>query len=192
LSYSPGPHATQASCAAVCRNPPAQKHPATPALPGSELEFPGHAAHAAAADVVPATTPYVFAPQGAHPLSAPSPPVSEYLPTGQSRHVAALVAPSAALHVPAPQEAHAAEPAAVLYCPATHAAHGPPSAPVCPAAHEQFSRDPDAAGELDPAGHAWQSGLPLSDHVPAGHHRQDSASTAPATEYSPAPHREHS
>ena len=37
--------------------------------------------------------------------------------------------------MPAPQSVHAALPVAVLYFPATHAAHGPPSGPVYPASH---------------------------------------------------------
>lgn len=58
--------------------------------------------------------------------------------------------------------------------------------------HVQLKRDPEASGESELSKHAWQSGLPLSDHVPVGHGRQDSTSGAPAAEYRPAPHREHS
>jgi len=190
LSYSPGPHATQASCAAVCRNPRSQKHAAISTPPGSERESAGHAAHAAAAEVAPATTPYVFCPHNTHALSVPSPAVSEYFPTGQSRHVTTLVAPAVALHVPGAQSTQSELPLMFLKLPGTHRSHGPPSMPEAPALHEQFTRDPDASGEFEFTGHRWQSGLPLSDHVPETHRRHDS--NAPAAEYNPAPHLEHS
>jgi len=161
-----------------------------PPLPGSERESAGHAVHAAAAEAAPAATPYVSAPHSAHALSAPSPAVCEYFPIAQSRHVAALAAPTAALHVPGAQSTQAEAPLTFLKLPGRHRPHGPPSMPEAPALHEQFRRDPDAPGEFEFAGHRWQSGLPLSDHVPGGHRRHDSE--APAPEKSPAAHREHS
>lgn len=54
---------------------------------------------------------------------------------GQAVHVEANVAPTAAEYVPRPQSVHAAEPVSLLYFPAAHAVHGPPSGPVNPASH---------------------------------------------------------
>jgi hypothetical protein len=48
-------------------------------------------------------------------------------------HVDEALAPTAAEYVAAPQSAHAALPAPVLYFPATHPEHVPPSTPVNPA-----------------------------------------------------------
>ena len=41
-------------------------------------------------------------------------------------------------YVPALQSAHATVPVYALYFPATHAEHGPPSGPVCPALQTQL------------------------------------------------------
>ena len=148
------------------------------------VEFPGHSKHAPAL-AAPAVPEYLPAPQALHALA---PAAGWKKPAAHGVHAAA----PAPEKKPAAHAAHAAEPAAALKKPAAHAVQGAPSGPLQPAAHEQFRRAPDAAGELEPAGHAWQSGLPLSDHVPAGQRRQASAPAAPAAEYSPAPHREHS
>ena len=67
----------------------------------------------------------------------------------------AAVAPVAAEYVSAPQSVHAALPAAGLYFPAAHAAHGPPFGPVEPAAHSCTTQSLSAslpAGERLPAG----------------------------------------
>jgi len=48
---------------------------------------------------------------------------------GHARHVEASVAPTDIEYVPAKQSVHAALPPAILYFPATHATHGPPSGP---------------------------------------------------------------
>lgn len=145
-------HTIQASCVAACRKPLTQKHAATPALPGAEVAFPGHATHPVAADGAPATTPYVPASHSAHPLSAPSPAAAEYFPAAHARHAPLVFAPTAALHVPAGHSAHAALPRSVLNAPAAHSSHGAPSAPYAPAVHVQLKRDPEAAGEKELVG----------------------------------------
>jgi hypothetical protein len=52
---------------------------------------------------------------------------------GQALHVELVEAPTAAEYVPAPQSVQVAVPVNVLYFPATHAVHGPPSGPENPA-----------------------------------------------------------
>jgi hypothetical protein len=78
------------------------------------------------------------------------------VPAGQETHVVATVAPVVVEYVPVKQSVHAVLPITVLYFPATHAAHGPPSGPVEPT--------------LQPADtHAVTLELPAADVVPAGH-----------------------
>jgi hypothetical protein len=54
------------------------------------------------------------------------------------------------------QSEQVAFPVNVLYLPATHAVHGPPSCPVHPALQMQFVFVPLPAGELDFAGQSLQ------------------------------------
>ena len=57
-------------------------------------------------------------------------------------------------YVPVPQSVHTALPVAILYFPATHAVHVPPSGPVNPMLQVQEARAELAIGELEFAGHA--------------------------------------
>ena len=52
-------------------------------------------------------------------------------------------------YVPATQSVQAADPIDVLYFPATHSAHGPPSGPVDPALQVQLVKAELRAGELE-------------------------------------------
>jgi hypothetical protein len=56
-------------------------------------------------------------------------------PSGHGKQSKSVVRPVRSLYFPAAQSVQAALPAVALYLPATHAAHGPPSGPVEPAAH---------------------------------------------------------
>ena len=78
-----------------------------------------------------------FAGQATHAPAADAPVAAENVPAPQSRHVAVVVAPVAAEYLPAPQSRHAAEPVPILYFPAPHAVHAPPSGPEKPATHTQ-------------------------------------------------------
>ena len=78
-----------------------------------------------------------FAGQATHAPAADAPVAAENVPAPQLRHVSATEAPVAAEYLPAPQSMHAAEPAVVLYFPAAHAPHAPPSGPEKPATHTQ-------------------------------------------------------
>jgi len=88
------------------------------------------------------------------------------------------VAPIAVEYCPAKQLVHAAFPAAILYLPATHWVHDPPSGPVEPALHAQ------SVIVLLPAG---ESAL-------VGHETQPELAAAPCVHrfrYWPAKHGEH-
>ena len=56
---------------------------------------------------------------------------------GHARQVDKALAPTTAEYVAVPQSVHAALPALVLYLPATHPEHTPPSGPVNPALQVQ-------------------------------------------------------
>jgi hypothetical protein len=162
--------------------PALQTQAATAGLASAELELAGHARHVVAI-VAPTDIEYVPAKQSVHaalplivlyfpatqevhrPPSGPVKPmlqaqtltaelaVGELEFAGHARHVEASVAPVLVEYVPAPQSAHAALPLAILYFPATHAAHGPPSGPVKPILQAQALIAELPPGELVPAGH---------------------------------------
>jgi hypothetical protein len=147
-------------------------------LAGGEAENDGQARHVAI-DVAATAPEYVFAPQSVHvadPVDAlyfpvaqfahvpPSGPVHPALQmqldkvelatgelefVGQVLHVVLVVAPDAIEYVPAPQSEHVAAPVDVLYFPATHRLHGPPSGPVDPALQVQLAKVPLPASELE-------------------------------------------
>jgi len=60
------------------------------------------------------------------------PRVSEYQFAGHPTHASAPIDPTVDEYVPAAQSKHATLPPLVLYLPATHAEHTPPSGPVNP------------------------------------------------------------
>jgi hypothetical protein len=62
---------------------------------------------------------------------------AELVFTGHDTHVDEAVAPTVTEYEPTPQSVHATLPLTVLYLPATHAVHTPPSAPVNPALQVQ-------------------------------------------------------
>jgi hypothetical protein len=84
---------------------------------------------------------------------------------GQLWHVADRDAAASAEYLPSSQFVHVADPVAVLYCPAAHALHSWPSAPVYPVLHV----------------HATNLSLPSADPVLVGqveHVASDVAATA--------------
>jgi len=62
------------------------------------------------------------------------------------------MAPTVREYFPATQLLHAADPNAILYFPATHKAHGPPSGPVDPALQVQSDDLLLASGALECVG----------------------------------------
>ena len=75
---------------------------------------------------------------------------------GHARHVPSAVACVLVEYFPAPQSVHAALPVAVLYLPAAHGEHAPPSGPVNPMLQVQAVATELGLGELEFAGHATQ------------------------------------
>jgi hypothetical protein len=57
--------------------------------------------------------------------------------SGQIEHVEAVFAAGSPEYVPSPQSVHNADPIASFHCPASHALHALPSAPVYPVLHVQ-------------------------------------------------------
>ncbi len=90
---------------------------------------------------------------------------------GHVTQVAAAVAPVEAEYVPTPQDVHPALPLAILYVPAAHGEHGPPSAPVYPALQVQSATASLALGELELPGHVTQVDAAVApveaEYVPA-------------------------
>jgi len=113
LSYKPGEHALQESWAAVCWKPALHQQCSMRLLPATDVELPGHAAHAPAC-TASTVMPYVPPPQRAQ---APA-PAAAYVPATQAEQAPALDAPEAVENFPAAQSAHTCAPAALNF-PAT-------------------------------------------------------------------------
>ena len=64
------------------------------------------------------------------------------------------VPPTVVEYLPLWHSVQSSEPVPILYVPATHAVHVPPSLPVWPASQIQSASSLLAAGELELAGHA--------------------------------------
>jgi len=112
---------------------------------------------------------------------------------GHALHVDDAFAPTATEYVASPQSVHTALPVPVLYLPATHAKHAPPSAPVYPALQVQAVPDEPPAGEFAPAGQLVQTVALLApvtaEYVPA--EQLTHALDPVAVLYFPAAHAEH-
>mgnify|MGYP007083791800 CR=1 FL=1 len=77
---------------------------------------------------------------------------SWYVFCAHDRHTLAT-APTVGEYCPATQLLHAADPNTILYFPATHEVHGPPSGPVEPALQVQSVETKLPVRELEFAGH---------------------------------------
>ena len=99
-------------------------------------------------------------------------------------HVLAAAAP----YSPARQSVHATVPDNALYFPATHAEHGPPSGPVCPALQTQLLATVPPLTELVVfAGQVLQTAEPeLGLYFPGAHSPQ----VWPSGPVAPALHRQ--
>jgi hypothetical protein len=73
---------------------------------------------------------------------------------GHVRQVDKALAPTAAEYVAVPQSVHVALPLVVLYLPATHPEHTPPSGPVNPALQVQAAMTELDTTEFEFVGHA--------------------------------------
>jgi hypothetical protein len=138
LLYVPAPHSVQTLAPAAAENAPA-----------------AHGAQALAA-AAPAAAENVPAAHDTHALSTAEPAAAEYFPAPQATQVLATEAPAAAENIPAAQSVHATEPAPVLYFPATHALHAPPSGPENPALQTQLVTAGEAVGDSEFAGQLLQ------------------------------------
>jgi hypothetical protein len=85
---------------------------------------------------------------------------------GQLAHATAELAPTTAEYVPARQSVHGALPVSILYLPAAHDVHVPPSGPVKPTLHEQAVAAVLGLGELELPGHAKQADSTVAPGVP--------------------------
>ena len=87
---------------------------------------------------------------------------------------------------------HAADPAAGLYVPATHAVHGPPLGPVYAALHTQSATSSLEVGDEESDGQFTQVVRSADEYVAAGHAAQAELLTDSSTEtYLPAAQRVH-
>ena len=119
---------------------------------------------------LPVAILYVPAAHGEHaPPSGPVDPALQVQPAaaeqpvhdapelaGQAAHIVPNVAPAVGEYFPAAQSVQTALPVAILYLPATHREHTPPSGPVDPALQVQAVTAVLGLGELEFAGHATQ------------------------------------
>ena len=140
-----------------------------PALPATEVEFPGQAPHAAA-DTAAVLLLYKLSP---HSVQAAEPAVALCDPAAHAVHVPPSGPVNPGLHTQLvcavdattadcellAQLVHAAEPVAVLYFPATHAVHVPPLGPVYPALHEQLCTTVLPLAETEFTGHCRHTAL---------------------------------
>ena len=144
----------------------------------TEYELAAHAEHVpeAVAPVVDRYVPAEQSEQAAEPLTVLNfpatqavhgPPFAPVYPTlqahaatselelgafvvaGQATQVDDALAPTVTEYVVIPQSVHAALPLLVLYLPATHAEHTPPSGPVNPALHIQAAIEELDTAELE-------------------------------------------
>ncbi len=91
------------------------------------------------ADVVaPVAEEYLPATQFKQVSIEVAPMLEEYLPRPHNEQVADEVAPKAEEYLPSLHPVHATVPVTVLYFPAAHAAHVPPSGPVNPRLQTQL------------------------------------------------------
>ena len=90
---------------------------------------------------------------------------------GQLKHMLAVVAPEIVEYLPMPQLMHVLdEPGEILYMPATHSEHGPPSGPSAPALQVQAVAMRLPTGELEFDGQVSHVASPVLDlKVPAPH-----------------------
>jgi hypothetical protein len=127
----------------------------------------------------------------AHALSAVL-PGGECEFAGQLKQEPTAEAARVVEYVPAPQSRHVEAPVIILYFPASHAAHIPPSGPVYPGLHRQLVRRLLPLGESECSGqlsHTSTSAEPKTAlYVPAPQSIQLPAAEAPVlVRYLPAP-----
>ena len=89
-------------------------------------------------------------------------PCPEYVLLGQLLHVASEICAVSVEYLPDEHKLQGAEPLTSLYVPATHASHGPPSAPVKPKLHLQSTSSSLDASEIEPDGQPEQLCWPLT------------------------------
>jgi hypothetical protein len=92
----------------------------------------------------------------AHVLSAVL-PGGECEFTGQLKQEPTAEAARVVEYAPAPQSRHVEAPVIILYFPASHAAHLPPSGPVYPGLHRQLVRRLLPLGETEYSGQLWHN-----------------------------------
>jgi len=97
----------------------------------------------------------------------------EFESIGQLIHTLEAAATSPE-YLPVAHTEHNASPVVVLYLPAAHETHVPPSIPVYPALHIQLRWSLLPAGDCEKSGHIVHCASPLSENVFTGHRSQSS------------------
>ena len=94
---------------------------------------------------------------------------AEFVPAGQFEHASELSRPVDMEYLPGAQLLHSSFPGGILYLPATHSVHGPPSGPVDPAlqVHAVEIEPPGGASErAGQATHTFVTAPTASEYVP--------------------------
>ena len=192
--YFPAAHAVQMPPSGP-DEPALQEQFVKSALPAGEMEFDGQALHVELAEA-PTAVEYAPVPQSVHradpvdtlyfpathavqvPPSGPEKPALQLqtldvlLPAGESEsaiHARHADAPASAEYVPSLHSLQSVEPLSLLYLPAPHAVHAPPSCPHQPALQAQLLKAVLCAPELDSAGQLLQLASPAALYLPATH-----------------------
>jgi hypothetical protein len=157
LVYVSWPHPQLSAVALPCDSvvePAGEKHAVHALAPDTSANAPARQLVQTLTLLAPVTPEYFPARQLVHTAALLAPVTPEYVPARQLVQTVSVLAPVTPEYAPAGQAMHALDPGTVLYWPAAHAGHRPPSGPAYPALHVQLLRNPLDAAAFAFAGHA--------------------------------------
>jgi hypothetical protein len=157
LVYVSWPHPQLSAVALPCDSvvePAGEKHVVHALAPDTSANAPARQLVHTVALLAPVTPEYFPARQLVHTAALLAPVTPEYVPARQFVQTVSVLAPVTPEYAPAGQAMHALDPGTVLYWPAAHAGHTPPSGPVYPALQEQAAIPELDAAVFAFAGHA--------------------------------------